>query len=352
MLFIKENMDETYLRKTTTIVILAVLLVLSFFLVKPLLLSMIGGIILAFIFSPVYNFLYKKTKSKTFPALIICLVLLSLIIFCLWSFAPMVIDESIQLYRASQQMDIVTPLKNIFPSLFASQEFSQEVGSIIQSFITKITNTLMNYVSNLLLDFPTILMKIFVVFFTFFYFLRDKENISEYIKGFLPFSKEVEKKLFQSTKDITSSVLYGQLILGIIQGIILGMGLFVLKVPNAFLLSLVGVFAGVLPLIGPSLVGFPVAISFLLAGSPFSAVGILLFTLASSLSDQLLRPLLVSKRTKLNPALVLIGMIGGFLLFGILGFVLGPLILAYLIIVIEIYRNKPLPDVLIQGKKR
>ena len=341
-------MDENYLKKTTTIVILTILLVLSFFLVQPLLTSMIWGVILAFIFSPIYNFIFKITNSKTISASIICFVLLFLIVFSLWSFTPKIIDESLKLYKAAQQMDILTPFKNVFPSFFASPEFSQEMTSIIHSFIIKLTNSLVIYFSNSILELPTIIMQIFVVFFTFFYVLRDKENINEYIKSFLPFSKEVEKKLFQSTKDITFSILYGQLICGMIQGIILGIGLFVFGVQNALLLSLIAMVAGVLPILGPSIIGVPVALSLFLAGNPLSAIGILIFTFISSMSDHVIRPLLVSKRTKLNPALVLIGMIGGFLFIGILGLILGPLILAYLMIVIEIYRNKNMPSILIQ----
>jgi predicted PurR-regulated permease PerM len=341
-------MDEAYFRKTTTLIIMAALLVLSFLLVKPLLLSMIGGILLAFIFSPLYNFFYRITKSKNLSASIICFGFLIIIVAILGILAPKLIDESIKLYKIAQEMDIVTPLKNIFPSLFSSPEFSQEVGSVIHTFIVKLMNSLVTYLSDLLLEIPTILMQIFVIFFTFFYFLRDKDNINEYIKSFLPFSKDVEKKLFQSTKDITFSVLYGQLICGIIQGIIMGIGLFVFHVSNAWILSLVAVFAGILPIVGPAIVGVPVAVSFLIAGSPLSAIGILIFTLISSLSDHFFRPLLVSKRTKLHPALVFLGMIGGLFFFGILGLVLGPLILAYLAIVIEIYRNKNLPGVLLQ----
>ena len=341
-------MDETYFRKVTATVVIAVLVVLSFFLLKPILLSIISGFILAFIFSPIYNLIYRWTKSKNFPAAILCILLLAAIILPLWFFTPMIIDESIKLYRASQQMDIVTPLKNLFPSLFGSQEFSQEVGSITHSFITKATNALMNYLSNLILDFPTIIMQIFVVFFTFFYALRDKDKIIGYIKSLLPFSKEVEKKLFDSTRDITSSVLYGQLVIGIVQGIILGIGLFIFNIPNPFLLTIVAVLAGILPIVGPSLVGVPVAIFLFISGNSFATLGILGFTLLSSLSDHFLRPFMVSKKTKLHTALVLTGMIGGFFLFGILGFILGPLIIAYLIIVIEVYRNKPISSVLIQ----
>ncbi|OGJ13083.1 hypothetical protein A3K82_03520 [Candidatus Pacearchaeota archaeon RBG_19FT_COMBO_34_9] len=343
--------DEAYFRKITTTVIIAVLMILSFFLLRPLLLSVITGFILAFIFSPVYNWLYKITKFKNFPAILICVLLAALIILPLWFFTPMIIDESIKLYRVSQQLDIVAPLQKIFPSLFASQEFSQEVGSITHSFITKLTNSLMNYLSNIILDFPTIMLQIFVVFFTFFYALRDKNQIINYIKSLLPFSKEIEKKLFESTRDITFSVLYGQVILGLIQGVILGIGFFAFGVPNAFLLTIFAMLVGILPLIGPSIIGIPVIIFFLIAGNTLSAFGIVIFTFISSFSDNLLRPLIVSKKTQLHTALVLTGMVGGFLLFGLLGFILGPLILAYLITIIEVYRNKPIPHVLIKTDK-
>ena len=341
-------MDEAYFRKISATVILAVLIILTFLLVRPILLSIIMGVILAFIFSPIYDKLYKLIKLKTLPIIIICIFMLALIILPIWFFTPSLIAQSIELYRASQQLDLVTPLQKIFPGLFASQEFSAQVGSIIQSFITNITNSLMNYFSKILLEFPIFILHIFVVFCTFFFVLRDKDSILDYIKSVLPFSKEVEKKLFSSTKDITYSVLYGQVILGSIQGVILAIGLFLFGVPNALLLSVLGVITGILPVLGPSLIGVPVVIHLLIAGNYFSAFGIILFTVAASWSDTILRPIIVSKKMKLNTGIVIIGMIGGFLLFGVLGFILGPLILAYLIIIIEIYRSKNLPGLLIQ----
>jgi predicted PurR-regulated permease PerM len=333
-------MDETFFRRMTAVVILAILLVLSFFMLNPILLSIIVGLLLAFLFSPVYDRLHRVIKPRSIPALIICIVLLLMIILPLWFFTPTIIDESIKLYHTSQQLDLVTPLKAIFPSLFASKEFSQEVGSITQSFITKLTNSLMNYVSSILLNFPMVIMQIFIIFFVFFYALRDKDEILNYIRSLLPFSKEVEKKLFDSTRDITWSVLYGNVLVGTIQGIILGIGFFIFGAPNPFLLLIFGILVGILPVLGPSIVGIPVALILLVNGNPFSAFGILAFTLLASISDQIIRPLFVSRRTKLHNALVLTGMVGGFLLFGILGFILGPLILAYLIIIIEVYRNK------------
>ncbi|MCK9596899.1 AI-2E family transporter [Candidatus Pacearchaeota archaeon] len=343
--------DNVYIRRVITTLIFATLIVLSFFLLKPILLSILFGFILAFMFSPLYNWIFKLTKLKNFPAIIICAILLLGIIVPLWFFTPIIIDESIKLFVASQQLDVVTPIKNIFPSLFASEAFSQQASLTINNFITKLTSSLMTYLSDILLNFPVILLNIFVIFFTLFYTLKEKKEMVEYLRGILPFSKEIEKRLFESTRDITFSVLYGYVIIGLIQGTILGIGLFLFQVPNAFVLSIIALIVGILPILGPSLVGVPAAIFLLIGGNSFSAIGILVFTFIASFSDYLIRPILVSKKAKLPMILILIGMIGGFLMFGILGFILGPLIIAYMIIVMELFKNKSAPSVLKSEEK-
>ena len=344
-------MDDSYFKKIAATVIILGLAILSFFMLRSILLSIIMGFILAFIFSPIYNNLLKISKSKNFSSILIGILFLLLIIVPLWFFTPMLIDESIKLFVASQEFDIVTPLKTIFPNLFSSDVFSKQIDLMVNSFVTKITSSFMTTISESLFNLPVIIMQTFVIFFTFFYVLRDNDKITAYVKSILPFSKDIEKKLFVSTKDITFSVLFGYVVIGTIQGTILGIGFFLFGVPNALLLSLVGIIAGIFPIIGPMTVGVPVAIYMLLGGESISAFGVLIFTFISSMSDHLFRPFLVSRKTHLHPALVLIGMVGGFLLFGLLGFILGPLILAYLIIIVEIYRNKNAPSALIQTSR-
>ena len=117
------------------------------------------------------------------------------------------------------------------------------------------------------------------------------------------------------------------------------------------LLTLFACLAGIFPIIGPLIVWIPVLIYLLIAGSNFSAIGILIFGVMSATVDNFLRPIFVSRRTMLHPALIFIGMIGGLLLFGFLGFILGPLILAYLLIILEVYRGKKLPGIFIQTHK-
>lgn len=335
-----------------TTIILIVLVVLSFFLLKPILLSIIVGLILAFIFTPLYNWIYKITKYKNISAILVCLLLILLIVLPLWFLTPIIIRQSIEIYSASQQMDFVTPIKSIFPSLFASEEFSAEIGSIIHSFVTKITNSLMNSLSQLILNFPVLFLQSLVVFFTFFFVLRDKDEFISYIKSFLPFSKDIEEKLFESSKGITYSVIYGQFIIGIIQGLLIGIGFLIFGVPNALFLTLLATLAGIFPIIGTMIIWLPVLIYLLIAGNTFAAIGILILGIISSHLDNFLRPIFVSKRTQMNSSLILIGMIGGLFLFGVLGLILGPLILAYLLIILEIYRRKDTSGIFIQQPKK
>ena len=340
-------MDEDYTKKIMTAIILIILLVLAFFLLRPIIMAIILGAVLAFIFTPVYDFVFKYIKKKNLTALLICLLLIALIFVPLWYVTPIAINQSIKFHLDSQDLDFVTPLKTIFPSFFQSEQFSNEIGQAMHSFVTKTTNSLMNSLSNIILSFPTLFLKLLVVLFTFFFVLRDKEEMAEYIKSLLPFSKEVEKRLFKSSKDLTVSILYGQVLLGIIQGITAGIGFFIFGVPNALLLTILAAIAGIFPIIGTTIVWIPVAIYLLIAGNPINALGVVMFGLISSVIEAFFKPIFISRRSKMNTSLILFGMVGGLLLFGLLGIILGPLILAYLFIVIEAFRNKKLPDAVI-----
>ncbi len=345
-------MDDDYIKKITTGIILLTLLVLAFFLLKPILLSIILGILLAFVFVPIYNRLYKVIKLKNVSAIIICVLLLGLIILPFYFLVPIFVDQSIKIYSAAQQIDFTTLIKNIFPSIISTDKFSEELGSMFYSFVTNILDSLISYLSRLILNFPNIMLQLIVVLFTFYFVLMDKDKFFKYIQSLAPFSKEMEKKIVDQTKLITVSVVYGQVIIGLIQGAIAGLGFFIFRVPNALLLTVIMALAGIFPIIGTAIIWIPVTIFLLLEGNILAAVGVTIFGLISSVADNFLRPIIVSRRSKIHPAILLIGMIGGLYMFGVLGFILGPLILAYLLILFEVYRDRKIKGILIQTETR
>ena len=340
-------MEKEYFRNLTSIGIILILLTLSFFLLRQILLSIIIAIILGYLFYPLYKRTKKLIKSEYLSALLMCLILTAIIFIPMWFLTPILIKQSFNFYLSSQQIDFVTPLKQVFPDVFASEQFSQEIGSAISSFVTKVSNLLMNNFSKLISNFPILLLNFFVIFFVFFVVLKEQENFVDYIKSLLPFSKEVENKLFKSSREITSSIFYGQIILGMISGIIVGIGFYIFQVPNAFILMLLAAVAGILPILGTTIIWIPVAIYLFIIGNFYPAMGVVLLGILSSSVENFVKPIILAKWINLHPAIVLIGMVGGTFLFGILGIILGPLVLAYLLIILEIYRDKKTPGVFI-----
>ncbi|MEX0920002.1 MAG: AI-2E family transporter [Candidatus Pacearchaeota archaeon] len=338
-------MDENF-KKTMTAVLVISLLVLSFLILRPIMISIIMALILVFIFSPVYDWLYKSIGNKNLSVTIILLALLSIIVLPLWFLTPVLMRQTLEIFKKVQGIDFVSAFGSIFPALLSSEEVSTEFRHAVSSLTRGTFDAVIDFLTNIILNIPTILLQLTVVFFTFFFVLKEKEAVLGYVKSILPFSKDVEKRLFEYTRGITASILYGQVVIGIVQGVVLGIGLFIFGVPNALFLTLIAMFAGILPIIGTFLVWVPLVILLFMEGSTLAAIGILVFGLISSNIDNFLRPMIVSKRTSIHMAIIMVSMIGGLFFFGILGLLIGPLIISYLLIFLEIYRGKKYPEII------
>jgi predicted PurR-regulated permease PerM len=277
---------------------------------------------------------------------ILILIITALLVFLV----PIIVQESMKVFTYAQDIDFIMPVENLLKSFEGAESIAAQADSVLHSFITDITTNLITSVSNFLKNFPTIFLQLTVVFFTFFFVIRDKEDFIDYLKTILPFQKEVQDRLFKATRDVTASVLYGQVIIGFIQGIVAGIGFFLFSVPNPLLFTILAIMAGVLPIVGPFIVWIPVAIFLLITGNSVATVGVTIFGIASSVVDNFLRPVIIAKKLMMNSLLALLGVIGGILFFGVLGLILGPLIIAYLLIFLEVYRNKKFTGLLIEPK--
>lgn len=333
-------MDNSYIKKIFTVAIIGGLLILSFLVLRPIVMDIILGLILAFIFYPVYKLFFKLTKKPNISASIITLFLLGIILVPIWFFTPMLIEQILKVYTSTQSMNFAEILKSIFPGIFSSEQFASEIGSTLNSFIPKIINSVLDSFSNFILNFPNFLLHSLVVLVTFYFALRDKDEIGMALKEVSPFAKDVDEKIAKYSREITSSVLYGQVILGFIEGLILAIGIVILRIPNALILSILSIIIGILPIIGPMVIWIPLAIYLVLTQNIDAAIILVIFGLIASNSDTFLRPLFVSKKAKIHSGIIFIGMIGGLFLFGVLGLLLGPLILAYMLILLEILQGK------------
>lgn len=333
--------NEKEIKRLLVIFFILALAVLAFLLVRPVILSIIAGLILAYIFYPLNKKILKLVREKNTAAGITSTLVLIIIIVPTWFAAPAVIRQMFNFFRLTQGIQISEIIRNIFPT--ASPEFISQVTLVFNNFTSKFTSYVLNSVINFFLNLPTLLLHVTILAFVFFFTLRDAKRLKEFVSDISPLNKFQERKIVQQFADITNSIVYGQVIIGFIQGIIAGIGMLIFGVPNALILTILSVILGVIPVIGPAFVWIPITLIFLINGEYIPAIGFFTYNLLiTSTIDNLLRPYIVSRKSDLSPVIVLIGMIGGLFIFGILGLILGPLILAYFLTVIKAYRDKTL----------
>jgi len=341
-------LDKEKFNDLITYALVVGLFVLAFIIIKPVIYSIISGVLLAYIFFPIYKWILKKLKNRNISALIVCIGLLIIIVLTagiiLGSLLKQVVDFSLYL----KEVDWVNVIKTTLPEFIASSETSTAIVKSLKASLSTLLEDFIADLGNFLLNTPAILLQLFIVFLIFFFSLKDGEEALEYFKSLLPIKKEIQEKFFKQFKDITQSVLVGQIVVGVLQGIVAGIGYFIFGVPNALLLTLLTIIIGVIPIIGPWFVWIPIDIYLFIVGRPGAGIGLLIYGLfLINWIDLVIRPMIVSRKTQINSAIVLIGMFGGLFVFGILGLIIGPLILGYILLVIELYRKDKVGEDLI-----
>lgn len=335
------ELNDKLIREISVIVVTLLFGILVFFAIKPMIFAVIWGLILAYIFNPVYVRINRHIKSKTFAAVLTLLLIVLVIMIPLWFIVPVIVRQVFEIFTSSQTFDISGLITKLFPT--ASAPFTMQLVTTINTLVGKATSAVMSSLVDLFLNIPLLLVNFCVVAFVFFFALRDSDKLKEFIKGISPLSKTKEKTVVKHFKDITYSIVYGRFIVGIIQGLLAALGFFIFGIHNALVLSLIGIFLCTLPIVGVYLLWIPIAVYMFIAGNTALAIAFVLYNgIIVSNIDNLLLAYFVSKRTNLSALFALISSIGGLFLFGIIGVLLGPLIFAYFIILLDLYREKNL----------
>ena len=344
-------MEREGFNQIITYVLIAGLLVLAFLIIKPIIFSIIYGVLLAYIFFPFYSWILKKTRSGNFAAFLICIGLLIIIIILfgviISSLLKQVIDFSVYL----RNIDLNELFNKTLPDFLVSSGASEEIAGTLKTSFSSLLDSFAKSIGNYLVNAPSILLQLLVVFFVLFFALRDGKEAFEYMKSIIPFKKEIQEKFFKHFKEITQSVLIGYIVAGVLQGLVAGIGYFILGVPNAIFLTILTIIASIIPVVGSWLIWVPVDIYLFATGHFWAGIILLIYgTFLISLIDNFIRLIIVSRKTQINQGIVMIGMIGGIFVFGVIGLIIGPLILAYVLLVLELYRKHTLGESIIFKK--
>lgn len=180
-----------------------------------------------------------------------------------------------------------------------------------------------------------------ITLFLLFYFFRDREIILSSLRRSFPLSPRENEKVFSNVRDAIYAIVYGTLMLALVQGTLGGLMFWILGLPSPLLWGSVMTVLAVLPVLGAAIVWIPAALFLLVEGSPEKALILVAWgCIAIGLIDNLLYPLVVKNRLRMHTVPVFIAVIGGLVTFGAAGIVLGPVVLAITVVLADVWRQR------------
>ncbi len=184
-----------------------------------------------------------------------------------------------------------------------------------------------------------VVVQMFFVIFTMYYLFRDGDNIFAAVRDALPLNQDQATAILARTRDVIGASVYGVFAIAIIQGTLGGLAFWTLGLPSALVWGVAMIFLSMIPMLGAFLVWVPAAIYLAVTGHPLKAILLVLWgTLVIGMIDNFLRPKLVGSRTRLHELLVFFAVLGGLQVFGVLGIVLGPVVLAITMALVDVFR--------------
>ncbi|MFH1789925.1 MAG: AI-2E family transporter [bacterium] len=341
-------MDFAKLRNILFFGLLSVITIVFLYVIKPFMLPIFWAAVIASIFYPLYLKLKKHLKLENLSVFITLMIVFIILIIPLVLLSSLLIKESLDLYVAidnsrseineniSQTINWIKTnsyTKNLrFDDTFWVQKFA-ELTKTVTAYIFASAK---GFTQNSLMFVLMFLM----MFYTLYYFLRDGASMLKKIMYLSPLGDKNEQMLYNKFTSTARAVIKGTLIIGMIQGAIGGMLFFVTGMQGALIWGVIMVVASIIPALGSYIIWMPAGIVMLVIGNVWEGLLILIVgAVIIGTIDNILRPILVGKDTQMHPLLILFSTLGGIVLFGISGFVIGPIITALFISLWEMYAH-------------
>lgn len=333
------------------LLVTAIALYLCWLIIKPFAAVLAWATVLVIVFYPVHQRLVRKTGRPGLSALLSCvLVILTILV----PVALVTIAVLRELSGAAETLQtnlaaLLDPNSTVtgrplrWLSRFVDVEQLRSEGQVVQWLKGKsgaIAGQTLGFLGGAL----GIIVQMFFVVFTMYYLFRDGDRIFGVVRDALPVEKKQAEHILERTREVVGASVYGLFSIAIIQGTLGGLAFWILGLPSAIVWGVAMIFLSLIPMLGAFVVWVPAAIYLFATGHYLKGIFLVLWgTLVIGMIDNFLRPKLVGGRTKLHELLIFFAVLGGLQVFGVLGIVLGPVVLAITLALVEVFRaaNRP-----------
>ena len=321
--------------------------------------ALLTATIISYVFYPFYKWIQKYLRNEKIAALLVSAGLLLLVavpfVLVLDNLAP----EARYVYIRAKQHLVTGELIDIncAGKTTAICRFSNVIKDIVQDpsvkfpledMLGKLTTLAIEKTSSVLLSLPGIILSVVVTFFITFYLFLDGPKLVGKCKNLIPLKSIHKEHMFQKFQDTTYAVIYGSIIVAVIQGTLGGIGFFLFGIQSPVLWGIIMMITALIPFVGTAVIWLPAALIHIGTGTTlgnealiWQGIGLLLYgTFIVASIDNVLKPKLIGERAGVHPILILLGVLGGLVLFGFVGFIIGPLVLAMINALVEIYEKE------------
>ncbi|WPP01787.1 AI-2E family transporter [Pseudomonas sp. HR96] len=299
------------------------------------------AVILGILFAPLQKRLHLKfQRRRNLSSLVTLLACLVIAILPVIVVSALLVQEGAALYKniESGQLDIagyINHARHMLPT--GLQHLLERMGvADLDGLRDKISKGAMQgsqYVATQAFSFGQgtfdFIVSFGIMLYLLFFFLRDGHDLVRRIRAALPLADEQQRRLQLKFNRVVRATVKGNMLVAVTQGALGGCIFWYLDIPSALLWAVLMAFMSLLPAVGAGIVWGPVAAYFVLGGDTVDGIILALFgVFVIGLVDNVLRPILVGKDTRMPDYLVLVSTMGGLAVFGLNGFVIGPLIAA------------------------
>jgi predicted PurR-regulated permease PerM len=327
--------------------VLLLLIYLVFRIYEPFLAALGWAAILVIFFYPMHRRLERKLSARKAAALSTLAVTILLIAPAIFV-TTLFVREAVSISRGVQH-SLVEERAPMLAKKWAwiaqhipGLDPNANVAEMVEQGVQKEAGFLAERLGTVLRNIAAFIFDLFVMIFAMFYMFRDGDQIIRGVRSILPFDAEHRDAMMKQTADLISASVTTSLILAAIQGVIGGLGFALVKLPAPLFWGVAMAFFSLVPVVGSGLIFVPAALWLGFTGHWGPAILLLLICAGvSTIVDNVLRPLLLGGRTELSGLVIFISVVGGVGLFGMLGLVLGPILVATAAGLLAVYMERP-----------
>ena len=336
----------TTFRRAFLLLLVVLISVAFLWMIRTFLITILLAALFAGVAFPVYRYLTAKFGGREkAAALVTLLLLLALVVIPLMGVAGAVANEALRINETIRprleqlrEPGAVDRWLQVLPGYSLIAPYRDQIvaraGEVVGSFGGFVFNALSATTRATVL----FIFHFVVMLYTMFFFLTDGPKLVRTILGYLPLADADKERMLDKFVSVTRATLKGTILIGLAQGVLGGLAFWVVGIEGAIFWGTVMTVLSIIPGVGGALVWVPAAIILAMTDSLWKGIGLALFCgLIIGSVDNLLRPILVGRDTRMHELMIFFSTLGGLFAFGAMGFILGPILAALFLTVWELF---------------